>query len=318
VIRGTSNKVPGPRTEENKRMPATPRPASTVILLREKSPEGFEVFLLRRHQKSAFMGGNYVYPGGTVDRNDGSKEILSRCHGASLAQISSPVLDLFEYRIAGLRELFEEAGVLLANTVDGKPLGQLGQEDRERFSAYRKQLHSGEITLAKLAGNEDLLLAPDQLHYYVHWITPEANPLRFDTIFFIALHPSGQDAGPDLQETTEGIWIAPRQALDKNIEGTVPLSPPTLKTLEDLARFVNLQQLFASLPEAQARPLVLPVATTVNGENILVYPWDPEYEAYKKGAAESASHGSLSTPSDNTTRLVFREGRWLPFTKRDA
>jgi 8-oxo-dGTP pyrophosphatase MutT (NUDIX family) len=316
VIPGSRNKVHEKQPKEYKGTVATPRLAATVILLKEKSSEGFEVFLLRRHQKSAFMGGNYVYPGGTVDRNDGSGDILSRCHRASLAQSSSPVLDLFEYRIAGLRELFEEAGVLLANTVDGKPLGQLGQEARERFSAYRKQLRLGEITLAKLAGNEDLLLAPDQLHYYVHWITPQANPLRFDTRFFIALHPSGQDASPDLQETTEGVWIAPRRALDENLKGNLPLSPPTLKTLEDLARFVNLQQLFASLPEAQARPLVLPVATTVNGENILVYPWDPEYEAYKEGVVEGSPHGSLSTPSDNTTRLVFREGRWLPFVKR--
>lgn len=264
------------------------------------------------------MAGNYVYPGGRVDRNDTGDEVLSRCQRTFPGTSSGTAPTLLGHRVAAIRELFEEAGVLLASTVDGKPLGQLSQEARDRFSAYREQLNSGELSLARLADNEGLLLAPHLLHYFVHWITPEANPLRFDTRFFIALHPAGQVASPDLKETTEGAWITPRQAFDRNIEGTLPLSPPTLKTLEDLSRFSTVQQLIESLSGAESSPTVLPVATTINGEGVLIYPWDRDYEAHKAGAAAHASHGSLSTPSDNTTRLVFREGRWLPFTKRHA
>ena len=297
---------------------AAPRPASTVILIRPLSPTGFEVFLLRRHQKSAFMAGNYVYPGGRVDRNDTSEEVLSRCQRGPSETSPGAALTLLGHRIAAIRELFEEAGVLLAGTVDGKPLGQLSPEACERFSVYREQLNSGGLSLARLADNEGLLLAPHLLRYFAHWITPEANPLRFDTRFFIALHPAGQAASPDMKETTEGTWITPRQAFDRNIEGMLPLSPPTLKTLEDLARFATVEQLLESLSGAESKPPVVPVATTINAEDVLIYPWDRDYKAYKEGTAESTSHRNPSTPTDNTTRLVFRQGRWLPFTKRDA
>ncbi len=273
---------------------------------------------MRRHQKSAFMAGNYVYPGGRVDRNDGSDDVLSRCQRSPSGAHPGADLSLLEYRVAAIRELFEEAGILLANTVDGSPLGEFSQEARVRFATHREQMNSGELSLARLAHSESLLLAPYLLHCFAHWITPEANPLRFDTRFFIAFHPEGQVASPDLKETTEGTWVAPRHAFDRNIEGTLPLSPPTLKTLEDLSRFSTVEQLMEALPAAESRPTVLPIATKISGEDALIYPWDRDYEAYRAGTAEDTFHGHLSTPSDNTTRLVFRGGRWLPFTKRAA
>ena len=155
--------------------------------------------------------------------------------------------DLLGYRIAAIRELFEEAGVLLAHRTDGTPFRLSDDAERKRFSEYRKKLNTAEITLLELAVHENLLLALDRLHYYTHWITPEANPVRFDTRFFVARHPSGQEASPDLKETTDGIWIAPRPALEANVQGTVPLSPPTLKTLEDVARFDTLDAFFELL-----------------------------------------------------------------------
>src|SRR5512139_826978 len=101
-------------------MVAIPKKASTVILLKGKEPEGFEVFLLKRHEKSSFMGGNFVYPGGRVDQEDGSLEIRSRSKGIPseeahriLGGAFSPEESL-AYWIAAIRELFEEAGVLLA------------------------------------------------------------------------------------------------------------------------------------------------------------------------------------------------------------
>ena len=304
-------------------MALAPKLASTVILAREKDPAGFEVFLLRRHQKSIFMAGNYVYPGGTVDRADDSEELNAHCKessGEGMGGLRCAGVDLLSHRVAAIRELFEEAGVLLAYKQDGALFRPSNDAERRKFSAYRDKLNAGEITLLNLAKQENLFLAPDQLQYYAHWITPEANfVVRFDTRFFIARHPSGQEASPDLKETTDGIWIAPRPALDANIQGSVPLSPPTLKTLEDLARFAALKLLLESLQDAEKKPTVLPVAATVAGEGVLIYPWDPEYEAYKRGVIDQSApgpyHGSPSTPSDNTTRLVFRGGRWLPYVK---
>ena len=109
------------------------------------------------------------------------------------------------------------------------------REEKERFFNYRDLLHRGEMTLCQLAQKEGLLIALDQFHYYAHWITPEARPQRFDTYFFVARHPAGQEAIHDQKETTAGIWITPKDALKENLTGEVILSPPTLKTLEDLS-----------------------------------------------------------------------------------
>jgi 8-oxo-dGTP pyrophosphatase MutT (NUDIX family) len=292
-------------------MAVTPRPAATVILLRETHANRFEVFLLKRHQKSVFMGGNYVYPGGTVDKADLRGEIASCC---GLFDSQS---DLFGYRIAAIRELFEEAGVLLARDSEGNLFRPSSGPERARFSGYREQLHKGEVTLPELSRREQLLFDPAQLYSYAHWITPEANPVRFDTRFFVACHPAGQEASPDFKETTDGVWISAREALEKNIEGAVPLSPPTLKTLEDVARFDTVTRFLDSLAGAEKKPMVLPVAVKVCEESVLIYPWDPEYEAYRMGKADETSpHGTISTPADNTTRLVFRQGRWLPYVKK--
>jgi 8-oxo-dGTP pyrophosphatase MutT (NUDIX family) len=268
------------------------------------------------------MAGNYVYPGGTVDKGDNNEEVLSHCitgpsEGAGGA--GHPVMDLLGYRIAAIRELFEEAGVLLACRTDRTPFQPSDDAERKRFFEYRKKLNAGEITMLELAVEEHLLLALDQLHHYTHWITPEANPVRFDTRFFVARHPAGQEASPDLKETTDGIWIAPKPALEANTRGTVPLSPPTLKTLEDVSRYDTVDSFLGSLQGAERKPPVLPVSVKVAEETVLIYPWDPEYEAYKSGAVDQAppgaSHGRPSTPSDNTTRLVYRGGLWLPFVK---
>jgi len=258
------------------------------------------------------MGGNYVYPGGTVDKKDLDDEIVPCC------RLTASQPELFGYRIAAIRELFEEAGVLLACDSEGNRFRPSSDSVQARFSGYRVQLHTGEITLPELSRGERLLFDPAQLYFYEHWITPEANPVRFDTRFFVARHPAGQEASPDFEETTDGIWISPREALDRNIEGAVPLSPPTLKTLEDVARFDTVECFLDSLAGAEQKPTVLPVAVRVQEENVLIYPWDPEYESYRLGEADHASpHGTLSTPADNTTRLVFRQGRWLPYVKKN-
>jgi 8-oxo-dGTP pyrophosphatase MutT (NUDIX family) len=310
------------RTKESKPTPVTPRLASTVILLREQQPTGFEAFLLRRHGKSIFMAGNYVYPGGTVDKGDDNEAVLSHCitgPSGGTSDAGHPFADLLGYRVAAIRELFEEAGVLLAYRVDRTPFQLSDDAEQRRFSDYRKKLNAGQLSMRELAAGEHILLALDQLHYYTHWITPEANPVRFDTRFFVARHPSGQVASPDLKETTDGIWTAPKPALEANIQGTVPLSPPTLKTLEDVARFDTLDSFLSSLKGKERKPPVLPVSVTIAGETVLIFPWDPEYEAYKTGVVGQitlgASHGRPSTPSDNTTRLVYRGGLWLPFVK---
>ncbi len=231
-------------------MVAIPKKATTVILLRDIKPMGFEVFLLKRHEKSSFMGGNFVYPGGRVDREDGSLELCSFSKGLTLEEAQnilggtiSPE-ESFAHWIAGVRELFEEAGILFAYDQKGNLFQIKSQEEQEKFSNYRIQLQKGKITICQMAQEEKLLFALDQIHYYAHWITPEARSERFDTRFFLARYPLGQEASHDQKETTAEVWLTPQKALEENLKGEVMLSPPTLKTLEDLSRFKTIDEVF--------------------------------------------------------------------------
>lgn len=302
-------------------MIATPKKAATVILLRECDPEGFEVFLLKRHEKSSFMGGNFVYPGGRVDLEDGSLELCSYSKGITFenahrifGRTLSPE-ESFAHWIAGIRELFEEAGVLLAYDHDGNPFGYKNEENRRRFIDYRDQLQKGKMTLCQVAQKEGGLLALDQLHYYAHWITPEARQERFDTRFFLARHSLEQEACYDRKETVEGIWLSPQRALEENLNRKKALSPPTLKTLEDLSQFKTIDDVFTSLKKDEIRP-ILPILTKISGEPTILFPWDPEYEVFQRGEIPSSiNHGRPSQPGDNTTRLILREGIWYPYCR---
>jgi 8-oxo-dGTP pyrophosphatase MutT (NUDIX family) len=302
-------------------MAVIPKKAATVIVLRDKKPEGFDVFLLKRHEKSSFMGGNYVYPGGRVDRDDESLEICSLSKGMTFEEAQkilrgtfSPE-ESFAHWVAAIRELFEEAGVLLTYDQRGNLFQLRNRDEREKFLQYRELLQKGKINIGEMAQKETLLFALDQLYYYAHWITPEARPERFDTRFFLARYPSGQEASHDQKETTAGIWLTPQKALDENLKGDVILSPPTLKTLEDLSRFKSIDEVFDSQRKEDIRP-ILPILTKVTSGPLIIFPWDPEYEIFQKGEIPSPiNHGRPSQQGDNTTRLLMRENRWLPYCR---
>ena len=303
-------------------MTVVPKKAATVILLRNKEPGGFDVFLLKRHEKNSFMAGNFVYPGGRVDRNDGSSEIYSLCKGITFDETQkilggtfSPEKS-FAHWVAAIRELFEEAGVLLAYDQKGNLFQVRNREEREKLLHYRKLLQEDKTNICEIAQKEDLLFALDQLHYYAHWITPEAQSQRFDTHFFLTRYPSGQEASHDQKETTAGIWITPMKALEENLKGEVILSPPTLKTLEDLSRFKSIEEVFNSQKKKDIRS-ILPILATISGCPLIIFPWDPEYKIFQKGEIPSPiNHGRSSQSGDNTTRLLMVGNRWIPYCLR--
>lgn len=293
----------------------------TLIMLREQGATGFEVFLLKRHEQNIFMGGNFVYPGGRVDKGDADEEIITLSRGISVDQArqiiseTNPESVSLAYWIAGIRELFEEAGILLAYSKNGQLLSIDSDNMRQRFASHRQALQKGEKTLLQIIKEEELTLALDKCFYYAHWITPEARNVRFDTRFFIARNVSGQEASPDAKETIEGTWLTPAVALEKNLKGAVALSPPTLKTLEDLSGYNTIEDVLSSLPGLE-KPMILPILLNPMKDEVLIFPWDPEYEGFRDGEiTQPADHGSLSGPFDITTRLVLKDGRWLPFVK---
>ncbi len=92
---------------------------------------------------------------------------------------------------------------------------------------------------------ENLRLAADQLAYVGRWITPEASPQRFDTLFFACEAPAFQEGDHDNYESVNSIWLNARQALDKAKAGEIHLILPTRITLEHLRNFETVEQFMA-------------------------------------------------------------------------
>jgi 8-oxo-dGTP pyrophosphatase MutT (NUDIX family) len=220
--------------EDRPRAPSavvTPRNAASVILLRD-APAGPEVFMVERHVGATFVGGAHVFPGGRVDPEDADGEDL--CVGLDDAEASRR-LHLehggLAYYVAAIRECFEEAGVLLAYDRAGRPFHADDAMDADELRESRRALNAREIGFLDLARREGFRLATDRMHYWAHWITPEASPIRFDTRFFLAGVPRDQAAIHDDGELAGSEWIAPAAALRKADRGEWTMILPTLKNL---------------------------------------------------------------------------------------
>jgi 8-oxo-dGTP pyrophosphatase MutT (NUDIX family) len=208
-----------------------PRPAATVMLVRE-GEQGLSVYMARRSGRSSFVPDAYVFPGGGVDEADRSPELLSRLNGEAAP---AP-----EFAIAALRELFEEAGILIASDFAGRPAA-LGAD---KLGALRAERHAGR-PLDALLERERLYLDARDLIHYSNWITPLSEPLRFDVHFYLAPAPHGQVASVDAVEVHDGQWLAPSEALERARRGELTIIFPTRMHLERLAAFSTLEDLFA-------------------------------------------------------------------------
>ena len=220
-----------------------PRPAATVMLVREGAG-GLEVFMARRSRRSSFVPDAYVFPGGGVDAADREPELLARLVGR-------PVLPSPEFAIAALRELFEEAGVLIASDAAGRPAAL----DPARLSALRAERHAG-TPLVALLEREELYLNGRELTHYSNWITPLSEPKRFDVHFYLAPAPHGQSASVDAVEVHDGEWFAPGEALERAERGELTIIFPTRKHLERLAVFSSLEPLLAHARARAVAPVM--------------------------------------------------------------
>ncbi len=228
--------------------------AATVALLREtEKPEGdgeIEVYITKRHQRLEFVGGFHVFPGGKMDRQDLEPGNLKRCKGLSPEDAQRILVDSpdpsksLAYWVTAIRELFEEAGILLAYNKEGELIDFKDKELRDKFSSFRRLIHDGKFTLGEMIVREDLFYAVDSLLYFSHWITPEFSPRRFDTRFFIARLPEEQSPQHYEDEVTESGWEEPAQALLRWEKGEMNMIMPTLATLKSLAQFKTLTDLF--------------------------------------------------------------------------
>jgi len=211
--------------------PAVPSPAATLVLLRDRAGGGVETLLIQRHHKSRFAAGDFVFPGGRVERDDTPTDAAGWCVGLDEATAARR-LGVGEghaalgYWIGAIREAFEEVGALMAYGSDGGLV-----RDPARFSAQRRSCQQDHRTFWEFLRAEGLRLATDRLTYFAHWITPEENPLRFDTRFFAAVMPPAQTPVPDEHEIVAVRWLAPAEAAAARERGEMGLRLPTLKSL---------------------------------------------------------------------------------------
>jgi 8-oxo-dGTP pyrophosphatase MutT (NUDIX family) len=279
---------------------SNPRPAATVVVLRDGSA-GPEVFMVRRHEGTAFMGGAHVFPGGRVDAADGDGDAMW-CDGVphAVAQLALlPPSEAIAYHVAASRELFEEAGVLLARGPGGGFVSLASPADHERVKRARHDVHDGAVALRQVVEREGLRLALDALILFAHWVTPPIDTRQFDTRFFMTRVPPQQTPAHDETETTHSAWIRPADAIAQALGGEIVLPPPTWTTLRELEGFATVD---AAITWARPRRIVrrMPLAHEEGGRRFLVLPGDPEHP---------------DPPGDEPpleTRFVLDDKRWRP------
>lgn len=232
------------------------RPASTVILLRP-SASRFEVFMVRRHDNVAFMGGAHVFPGGRVDPADeppDAAEFAPRFAAALARMGSMPSSQAIAFHIAAARELFEESGVRVE---------------------------------------------PHDLTPFARWVTPEFQPKRFDTWFFLAVAPAGQEAAHDGVENSDSAWIHPADAIELCRRGDISLPPPTWTTLRKLGTFGDV----AAAQDWARTTRIVPVQPAFieqEDHRLLMLPGDPMNPAPP----------GFEVPAE--TRFLMKNHRWTP------
>lgn len=253
--------------------PAPTRAASTVVLVRE-GPDGPDVFLMRRQLTMAFAAGMAVFPGGGVDLRDGEDLDLPWAGPAPARwaeQLGVDDATAVELVCAAVRETFEECGVLLATAPGGHDFPSVDEEDWE---AERQRLLARRVALSGLLAARGLVLRSDLLRPWARWTTPEFEPRRYDTWFFLAVLPAGPGARHLAGEASGSAWWSAREAVAAHHRGELALLPPTLVTLEEVAAAASAAELAA---RERAVDAVLPTVTQVGGAVLLrtVLPGQP-------------------------------------------
>ena len=223
--------------DEEPFVPLPPRPAATVILVRDTA-DGIAVFLMRRHAAMQFAAGVMVFPGGGVDDRDRNADLggLGAWTGpdpAWWAERFGVQADLAEALVcAAARETFEETGVLFTGPA-GDSQGIVG--DASVYSESRVALADRTLSFADFLRRENLVLRADLLRPWANWVTPEAERTRrYDTYFFVGALPRGQRADGENTESDQAGWTTPQAAIDEFADGRTFLLPPTWSQLDSL------------------------------------------------------------------------------------
>jgi 8-oxo-dGTP pyrophosphatase MutT (NUDIX family) len=251
------------------------REAASVILLRA-TPNGFEVFLLRRHKKASFMASAFVFPGGATESGE-------------------------DALTAAARELFEEAGVLLARDT--------GSQNETLELMSQEQLRHKVLTgvpaqaLLEIAG---LAWATDGLIPWSHWITPSIEPKRFSARFFVGELPAGQVPTFDATETVDQAWVTPQDGLAR--AGALALPPPQIRTLWELAQYPTIADVFAAARKRAEEPHPIMPRLAPGDRPTLLLPWDVDYN--DKGTGEATPLAYKPSWAIGPSRFMLEDKTW--------
>lgn len=270
------------------------RSAATLVVLRD-GPRGIEVLLLKRHAQSAVLGGAHVFPGGKVDTDDaqdGVVPLLDQSPEAMHIALNETALTLPEATalyVAALREAFEESHLLFSPGASSA--------DADRVKALLGQGQGFAAVLAQLG----LGLATTELLPWSRWITPllpSVSNKRFDTRFFVARAPAGQQARHDDHEATDSVWLTAREALAQYWQSRIEFAPPQIMSLVQLARQSCVQDVLAAA-RLQSPPVIQPEPFVEDGTRTVCYPGDARHPVAMRALA-------------GPTRLIFRNKRFEP------
>jgi 8-oxo-dGTP pyrophosphatase MutT (NUDIX family) len=287
-----------------------PRAAATIILIRDNH-KSLQAYLLKRSKKSSFFPGSFVFPGGVLDEDDRDSrfwrdhidmdmgEVARRFGGKNIAGE-----DALSFCVAGLRETFEEAGVLIARN------GSIAL--REQANNIRISDGLPSLWLRHLLSSSGWILDLASLSRWSHWVTPQLMKYHFDTRYFVAIMPPEQSCLPDRRETEAGIWISPADALAANLNGTIPLTPPTIVTMHELLAYPDADSLkrdWETRPWGETR---FPRMIQSKGGPVILEPWDPQHEEMDENVDTTAFSSLVLASDEPFSRLYLHEGIWKP------
>ena len=266
------------------------------------------------------MGGMYVFPGGKLDPSDHSSAAKStvlevgypdwykRLHSCDF---NNPEVDEtlgHGLLVASVREVFEEAGVLLAKVrATGRVLQIASEQKKARFLEWRDKLVRGDCSFSEILVAEDLYLDPTMLTYFAHWVTPSREKRRYDTRFFVAYQPDGQEPVVDEHEAEEGVWRSPHEAISDYRRGEIALAPPTLRILEDLGSQASIPEIMDWAAGRDVWP-IMPRVGTVDEQIAILLPWDPHFESTEGEKVEGLPHPHPN--AEGPSRVVLEGQQW--------
>lgn len=236
-----------------------------------------EVFLLRRHRKASFMASAFVFPGGAADPGE-------------------------DARTTAARELFEEAGVLLAKQDPDRETETL---ELATADTLRAQILAG-MPAKDVLARAGLAWATEGLVPWSHWITPSIEPKRFSARFFVVELPPGQQPRFDATETVDQIWISPAEALERAAELQLP--PPQVRTCWELAQHATIADVLAAGRARAEEPHPIMPRLAPGDRPCLLLPWDPDY--LTRGTGESTPLTYTPRWAIGPSRFVLEDRAW--------